>query len=116
MFRRLEAVLAGSQEAQGDHYRMVTVSLPSSGEPITDIQDEETMAAEVAAHSGTAAVFGIFDADRTVVVERCAVAMADISPPPPPLLSLSLSLSLSLWLGENKLEISRFAWHTANPA
>ena len=70
MFRRLEGVLAGALEAQGDTFRMVTVSLPSSGDPVADIQDEAAVAAEVAAHSGTAAVFGIFDADRTVVVEK----------------------------------------------
>ncbi|KAK9850788.1 hypothetical protein WJX84_009005 [Apatococcus fuscideae] len=77
MFRRLEGVLAGALEAQGDTFRMVTVSLPSSGDPVADIQDEAAVAAEVAAHSGTAAVFGIFDADRTVVVEKLKAQYPD---------------------------------------
>ena len=72
LYRRLEGVLANAAEAHGTTFRMVTVSLPSSGEPITDIKDEEAVAAEVAAHSGTAAIYGIFDLDRTTVVDRCA--------------------------------------------
>ncbi|KAK9862609.1 hypothetical protein WJX84_009947 [Apatococcus fuscideae] len=77
LYRRLEGVLANAAEAKGTTFRMVTVSLPSSGEPITDIKDEEAVAAEVAAHSGTAAIYGIFDADRTTVVDRLKAQYPD---------------------------------------
>lgn len=73
LFRRLEGVLANSVDAQAKTFRMVTVSLPSSGEPIDNLKDEATVAAEVAARSGTAAIYGMFDADRTTVVDRCAM-------------------------------------------